>query len=202
MESILPRCLSVRRKKLQVVDEPLSGVKLLAPKVIEDGRGFFMESYNRRDLAELGIAHDFVQDNHSRSSRGVLRGLHYQLGHAQAKMVRVTRGRVFDVVVDIRRGSPTFAQWAGAELSEDNRLCLFAEEGFAHGFLVLSEVADFQYKCSDFFSAKDERGLPWNDPEIGIDWPLDGLDPLLSERDREWRPLADVTSEDLPEFTP
>jgi len=187
---------------LQVVDEPLSGVKLLAPKVIEDGRGFFMESYNRLDLAALGIDHDFVQDNHSRSSRGVLRGLHYQIGHAQAKLVRVTRGSVFDVVVDIRRGSPSFGKWAGAELSEENQLCFFAEEGFAHGFLVLSDIADFQYKCSDFFSAKDERGLPWNDPEIGIDWPLDGLDPLLSERDRGWRSLALMAAEDLPEYMP
>lgn len=192
----------MRRTKLQVVDEPLSGVKLLAPKVIEDSRGFFMESYNRRDLAELGIAHEFVQDNHSRSSHGVLRGLHYQIGHAQAKLVRVTRGSVFDVVVDIRRGSPNFGRWAGAELSEGNRLSLFAEAGFAHGFLVLSDVADFQYKCSDFFSAKDERGLPWNDPEIGIDWPLDGLDPLLSERDRGWRSLASMAAEDLPVYTP
>ena len=187
---------------MQVVDEPLPGVKLLAPKVIEDSRGFFMESYNRSDLAELGIAHDFLQDNHSRSSRGVMRGLHYQLGHAQAKLVRVTRGRVFDVVVDIRRGSPSFGAWAGAELSEDNRLCLFAEVGFAHGFLVLSDVADFQYKCSNFYSSEEERGLPWNDPEIGIDWPLDGLEPVLSERDRGWRPLAEVPTEDLPVYAP
>lgn len=187
---------------MRVVDEPLSGVKLLAPKVIEDGRGFFMESYNRRVLAELGIGHEFVQDNHSRSSRGVLRGLHYQLGHAQAKLVRVTRGRVFDVVVDIRRGSPNFGRWVGAELSEDNRMCFFAEAGFAHGFLVLSDVADFQYKCSDFFSASDERGLPWDDPEIGIDWPLDGLDPLLSDRDRRWRPLGEVPADQLPVYSP
>ncbi len=192
----------MRRTKLRVVDEPLSGVKLLAPKVIEDSRGFFMESYSRRALAELGIAHDFVQDNHSRSSRGVLRGLHYQLGHAQAKLVRVTRGLVFDVVVDIRRGSPNFGRWAGAELSEDNRICLFAEEGFAHGFLVLSDVADFQYKCSDFFSAKDERGLPWDDPEIAIDWPLDDLEPVLSDRDRGWRPLGDLPADEFPVYSP
>ena len=185
-----------------MVEEPLPGVKLLAPKVIDDSRGFFMESYNRRHLADLGIAHEFVQDNHSRSSRGVLRGLHYQLGHAQAKLVRVTRGRVFDVVVDIRRGSPNFGRWAGAQLSEENRLCLFAEEGFAHGFLVLSDVVDFQYKCSDFFSAEDESGLPWNDPEIGIDWPLDNLEPILSERDRGWKILTEVVTEDLPVFTP
>jgi dTDP-4-dehydrorhamnose 3,5-epimerase len=186
---------------LRVVDEPLEGVKLLAPKIIEDSRGFFMESYSRRDCAKLGITNDFVQDNHSRSTRGVLRGLHYQLGHAQAKLVRVTRGRVFDVVVDIRRGSPSFARWTGVELSEDNRLCLFAAEGFAHGFLVLSEIADLQYKCSDFFSAKDERGLPWDDPEIRIEWPLDGIEPVLSERDRNWLPLAETPSEELPVYS-
>jgi len=187
---------------VRVVDEPLSGVKLLAPKVIEDSRGFFMESYNRRDLAELGIGQEFVQDNHSRSSRGVLRGLHYQIGHAQAKLVRVTGGRVFDVVVDIRRGSPNFGRWAGAELNEENRFCLFADKGFAHGFLVLSDVAEFQYKCSDFFSAKDERGLPWNDPESGIEWPLGGPVPLLSDRERGWPSLADMAAEDLPEYAP
>jgi dTDP-4-dehydrorhamnose 3,5-epimerase len=187
---------------VRIVDEPMDGVKVLAPKLIEDARGFFMESYHQRDLAALGINHEFVQDNHSRSSHGVLRGLHYQLGHAQAKLVRVTRGRVFDVVVDIRRGSPSFGDWTGAELSEENKLCLFAEAGFAHGFLVMSEIADFQYKCSDFFSAEDERGLPWDDPTIGIDWPLEDLEPVLSERDRMWRPLDQVTSEDLPVFTP
>lgn len=185
---------------MRVVDEPLEGVKLLAPKVIEDDRGFFMESYNRHHLAELGIDHEFVQDNHSRSARGVLRGLHYQLGHTQAKLVRVTRGRVFDVVVDIRRGSPSFTQWTGVELNEENRFCLFAPEGFAHGFLVLSDVAEFQYKCSDFFSAQDERGLPWNDPAIGIGWPLGGQEPLLSDRDRKWHSLNEVATENLPVF--
>lgn len=187
---------------MRVIDEPLPGVKILAPEVHSDDRGFFMESYNRGGFAKLGIVHDFVQDNHSRSSRGVLRGLHYQLGHSQAKLVRVTRGRVFDVVVDIRRGSPSFARWAGIELGEDNRLCLFAPEGFAHGFLVLTEIADFQYKCSDFFSAEDERGLPWDDPEIGINWPLGKTDPILSGRDRGWRPLGDVPADQLPAYSP
>ncbi|MFV2073876.1 MAG: dTDP-4-dehydrorhamnose 3,5-epimerase, partial [Thermoanaerobaculales bacterium] len=149
---------------MRVLEAPLPGVKLLAPEVFTDERGFFMESYNRRRMADLGIEHDFVQDNHSQSVRGVLRGLHYQIGRPQAKLVRATRGRVFDVVVDIRSGSPTFGRWAGAELSEANRLMLFAPEGFAHGFLVLSETAEFQYKCSDFYNAEMERGLPWNDP--------------------------------------
>lgn len=187
---------------MQVVDTPLTGVKVISPYVYEDDRGFFMESYHRRRFAELGIDCDFVQDNHSRSSRGVLRGLHYQIGSPQAKLVRVTRGRVFDVVVDIRRGSPTFGCWAGVELDDRNRLELFAPEGFAHGFLVLSEVAEFQYKCSDFFSRKDERGLPWNDPTIGIEWPLEGIEPLLSERDQEWRSLGEVEDADLPEYRP
>lgn len=187
---------------MRVVDEPLPGVKLLAPEVHADHRGFFMESYNRRRFAELGIAHDFVQDNHSRSSRGVLRGLHYQLAQPQAKLVRATRGHVFDVVVDIRRGSPSFGRWAGAELSDANRLQLYAPAGFAHGFLVLSEVAEFQYKCSDFYDAADERGLPWDDPDLAIAWPLDGIEPILSARDRAWSPLAGIAAEDLPEFRP
>jgi dTDP-4-dehydrorhamnose 3,5-epimerase len=187
---------------VRVIDEPLPGIKILAPEVHSDDRGFFMESYNRDRFAELGITRNFVQDNHSQSSRGVLRGLHYQLGHPQAKLVRVTRGRVFDVVVDIRRGSPSFARWAGIELGEDNRLCLFAPEGFAHGFLVLSDIADFQYKCSDCFSAAEERGLPWDDPEIGIDWPLENLEPLLSDRDRGWRPLREVSADQLPAYSP
>jgi dTDP-4-dehydrorhamnose 3,5-epimerase len=185
---------------VRVIDEPLPGVKLIAPVVFEDHRGFFMESYNRRRFAEIGITDDFVQDNHSRSERGVLRGLHYQLGRPQAKLVRATRGRVFDVVVDIRRGSPTFGRWAGAELSEDNRLQFYAPGGFAHGFLVLSGTAEFQYKCSDFYSADDERGLPWDDPGIAIAWPLESLEPNLSERDRGWAPLSAVSESDLPEF--
>ncbi len=185
---------------MRVVDTPLTGVKVLVPDVYEDHRGFFMESYHRRRFAELGIDCEFVQDNHSRSSRGVLRGLHYQIGSPQAKLVRVTRGRVFDVVVDIRRGSPTFSRWAGVELDDKNRLELFAPEGFAHGFLVLSEVAEFQYKCSDFFSRKDERGLPWNDSTIGIQWPLEDIDPLLSDRDRGWKPLGEIEDVDLPVY--
>jgi len=187
---------------VRVIDEPLPGVKLIEPEVHEDHRGFFMESYNRRRFSEIGITENFVQDNHSRSARGVLRGLHYQLGRAQAKLVRATRGRVFDVVVDIRRGSPTFGRWAGAELSEENRLQFYAPAGFAHGFLVLSEAAEFQYKCSDFYSAADERGLPWDDPGIAIEWPLAGLEPNLSERDRGWVPLSVVPESDLPEYAP
>lgn len=184
------------------VETTLPGVVILEPAVYEDQRGFFMESYNLRTFSSLGIEHRFVQDNHSRSHRGVLRGLHFQLRSPQAKLVRVTRGRVFDVAVDIRRGSPHFGRWAGAELTEDNRRMLFAPEGFAHGFLVLSEIAEFQYKCSDFYAPDDELGIAWNDPTIAIDWPLDGLEPTLSERDRRWGNLDEMDASHLPEFSP
>ena len=140
-----------------VIPTALEGLQLIEPTVIRDKRGHFLEWYNRSSFRAIGITDEFVQENSSWSHQGVLRGLHYQWRRPQAKLVRVTRGRVFDVVVDIRRGSPTFGQWAGAELSEDNHLCLYATKGFAHGFLVLSDVADFQYKCSDFYSAPDDR---------------------------------------------
>jgi dTDP-4-dehydrorhamnose 3,5-epimerase len=180
------------------IETSLPGVVLLEPRVHEDHRGFFLESYNQRTFAQMGIHQRFVQDNHSRSVRGVLRGLHYQLRQPQAKLVRVTRGLVFDVAVDIRRGSPHFGRWTAAELSEDNRRMLFAPEGFAHGFLVLSEAAEFQYKCSDFYDPQDERGIAWNDPRIAIAWPLDGLEPILSGRDLGWSNLDRVTDADLP----
>ncbi len=189
-----------RGTEVRLIEELLPGVKLLEPEVYEDHRGFFLESYNRRTMQEIGICDEFVQDNHSRSSRMVLRGLHYQLRHPQAKLVRVTRGRVFDVVVDVRRGSPTFGRWTGAELSETNRHQLYAPTGFAHAFLVLSEIAEFHYKCSDYYDADGERGLLWNDPTIGIDWPLDGGEPILSERDQRWLALPKVAADDLPEY--
>jgi dTDP-4-dehydrorhamnose 3,5-epimerase len=176
----------------------LPEVWLVRPRVFADPRGFFLESYNRRAMESLGIHQSFVQDNHSRSGRGVLRGLHYQLGQPQAKLVRVTLGRVFDVVVDIRRGSPHFGRWTGHELSADNHLMLFAPEGFAHGFLVLSEVAEFQYKCSDFYSPAEERAIAWDDPDLAIAWPLEGLEPLLSDKDLRAPRLAEVEAADLP----
>lgn len=184
------------------IETELPGVVIIKPRVFKDPRGFFMESYQRQRFAELGITHDFVQDNHSRSTQGVLRGLHYQLGQPQAKLVRVTLGRVLDVVVDIRRESPTFGRWVSRELSEDNRLMMFAPEGFAHGFLVLSEVAEFQYKCNDFYAPQQERGILWSDPELAIDWPLCGIEPILSDRDACHPTLANVAPEDLPEYTP
>ncbi len=180
------------------IDTAIDGVCLIEPVVHGDHRGFFMESYHKDRFAALGIEHDFVQDNHSRSRAGVLRGLHYQLGRPQAKLVRATRGRVFDVVVDLRRGSPSFGSWVGAELSEENRRMLYAPAGFGHGFLVLSEIAEFQYKCSDFYAPDEERGIRWNDPSIAIDWPLADLDPILSDRDLAWPHLENVADNDLP----
>ena len=184
------------------IDTEIPGVFLLEPVVHGDHRGFFMESYHKDRLAELGIEHDFVQDNHSRSRAGVLRGLHYQLGRPQAKLVRATRGRVFDVVVDLRRGSPTFGRWVGAELNEDNRRILYSPPGFGHGFLVLSDIAEFQYKCSDYYAPEEERGIRWDDPSIAIDWPLHGMQPILSDRDLAWPHLDSTAEEDLPRTQP
>jgi dTDP-4-dehydrorhamnose 3,5-epimerase len=173
-----------------VIPTDLPEVLLLEPKVFADARGFFFESYNARDFAAAtGISADFVQDNHSRSARGVLRGLHYQIEHAQGKLVRVAQGEVFDVAVDLRRASPHFGKWVGAILSAENKRQLWLPPGFAHGFLVLSETAEFLYKSADFWHPEHERTLLWNDPAIGIEWPLDG-EPLLAAKDRLGKPLA------------
>ena len=162
----------------------LPDVLLIEPKVFGDARGFFFESYNRRTFAEAaGLDVDFVQDNHSRSARGVLRGLHYQIQQPQGKLVRVVAGVVFDVAVDIRKASPTFGQWVGVELSAENKKMVWVPPGFAHGFLVLSEVAEFLYKTTDYYAPSYERSIAWNDPDIGIAWPLAGT-PLLSAKDQ------------------
>ncbi|MCK0507238.1 dTDP-4-dehydrorhamnose 3,5-epimerase [Aromatoleum anaerobium] len=164
-------------------------VLMIEPKVFGDARGFFFESFNARAFRDAtGLDETFVQDNHSRSARGVLRGLHYQIRQPQGKLVRVVRGAVFDVAVDLRRASPSFGRWAGVELSEDNHRQLWIPPGFAHGFVVLSESADFLYKTTDYYAPEHERCLLWNDPAVGIDWPLDA--PLLSGKDREGKPLA------------
>ena len=172
----------------------IEGVLILEPKVFGDSRGFFMESYNRRTFADLtGLAVDFVQDNHSRSARGVLRGLHYQLRQPQGKLVRVAAGAVFDVAVDIRRASPTFGRWVGVELTAENQRQLWVPAGLAHGFVVLSESADFLYKTTDYYAPEHERCIAWDDPAIGIAWPLaaHGIHaPLLSAKDRAGLPLA------------
>lgn len=171
----------------------IKDVILIEPVVYGDSRGFFMESWNLAKFTQAGITDQFVQQNHSRSKRGTLRGLHYQINKPQGKLVRVTRGEVFDVAVDVRKGSSTFGKWHGQLLSEENNLMMWVPEGFAHGFLVLSESADFQYSCSDLYSASDERSILWNDPEIGIDWPIpEGLELLLSEKDKCAKLLAEA----------
>ena len=179
---------------MQVITTTLAGVLILEPRVFGDARGFFMESYNRRSFAQAtGLDLDFVQDNHSRSSKGVLRGLHYQLRQPQGKLVRAVRGAIFDVAVDIRRGSPTFGQWTGVELSEDNRRQLWVPAGLAHGFLVLSEAAEVLYKTTDYYAPEHERSIAWDDTAIAIDWPLAALglaEPLLSGKDRAGVTLA------------
>jgi dTDP-4-dehydrorhamnose 3,5-epimerase len=165
----------------------IPGVVLIETKKFGDDRGFFMETYKQSKFANAGIKEHFVQDNHSRSVRGVLRGLHYQKDpHAQGKLVRCLHGKIFDVAVDIRIGSPTFGKWAGAELSGDNNLMLYVPKGFAHGFLVLSDTTEVLYKCTEEYAPEDDRGILWNDPTINIAWPV--TDPLLSEKDRT-RPL-------------
>jgi len=183
---------------VRVIDEPLPGVKLIAPEVHEDHRGFFMESYNRLRCAQLGITDDFVQDNHSYSARGTLRGLHAQIRHPQGKLVRAVEGEMFDVAVDIRRGSPTFGRWLGVVLSGGNFHQLWIPPGFAHGFCVLSATALFAYKCSDFYAPDCDLGVRWCDPAIGIRWPV--ADPLLSAKDRQLPLLTDIPPERLPVF--
>ena len=166
-------------------------VVLIEPKVFGDSRGFFLESFNQKAFDEAtGTNHQFVQDNHSRSSKGVLRGLHYQIQQPQGKLVRVVRGAVFDVAVDIRKSSPTFGQWVAEELSEDNHRQLWVPPGFAHGFVVLSDIAEFLYKTTDYYAPQFERCIAWNDPDLAIDWRLGGVTPLLSAKDAVGLPLA------------
>jgi dTDP-4-dehydrorhamnose 3,5-epimerase len=172
----------------KVTQTPLAGVLVLEPKVFGDARGFFFESFNARDFEQAtGLRETFVQDNHSKSAKGVLRGLHYQVQHAQGKLVRVTQGAVFDVAVDIRQGSPTFGQWFGLELSAENKKQLWIPAGLAHGFLVTSDSAEFLYKTTDYYHPEFERSIVWNDPDMAIQWPLQLLDsaPLLAAKDAE-----------------
>lgn len=180
---------------MQATRLAIPDVVLLAPQVFGDARGFFFESFNQQAFNQAtGTNHQFVQDNHSRSAQGVLRGLHYQIQQPQGKLVRVVRGKVFDVAVDIRKGSPTFGQWVGAELSEDNHHQLWVPPGFAHGFVVLSETADFLYKTTDYYAPQHERCIAWNDPQLAIDWRYAG-EPQLSAKDQAGRAFAEA---DLP----
>ena len=173
--------------KITVETCHIEGLKVITPTVFGDARGYFMETYNYNDFKEAGIPQEFVQDNQSSSSKGVLRGLHFQINYPQDKLVRVVRGTVWDVAVDLRDGSPTYGQWFGVELSEENKKQFFIPKNFAHGFVVLSDTAEFCYKCSDFYHPNDEGGLMWNDPDIGIDWPIpEGMELNLSDKDRNW----------------
>ncbi|MGO4808099.1 dTDP-4-dehydrorhamnose 3,5-epimerase [Cupriavidus sp. 2MCAB6] len=177
---------------LTVIPTDIPEVLILEPKVFGDDRGFFFESFNAKAFeAATGLKREFVQDNHSRSARNVLRGLHYQIQHPQGKLVRVTSGEVFDVVVDLRRGSPTFGKSTGLTLSAENKRQLWVPEGFAHGFLVTSESAEFLYKTTDYWYPEHERSLAWNDPALGIEWPLDG-EPMLAAKDAAGKSLADA----------
>lgn len=170
---------------MQVIPTAVKDALIIEPRVFGDARGFFMESWNRRSFSALGLDLDFVQDNHSRSQRGVLRGLHYQMQQVQGKLVRVVAGAVFDVAVDLRRASPTFGQWAGVVLSAENQRMFWVPPGFAHGFLTLTETADFLYKATDYYAPAHERSILWNDPDLGIDWPLADLPgpPVLAAKD-------------------
>ncbi|HEX8824025.1 MAG TPA: dTDP-4-dehydrorhamnose 3,5-epimerase [Archangium sp.] len=182
---------------MKISETELPGVLLLEPKRFGDDRGFFMELFHAKRYADAGLPGPFVQDNFSRSAKGILRGLHFQQPQAQGKLVQVFAGAVYDVAVDIRRGSPTFGKWVGVELSADNRRQLWVPAGFAHGFCVLSESADFHYKCTDFYSPATEHGIAWNDPDLGIPWPVKS--PLLSPKDSAAPRLKDAPV--LPDYT-
>ena len=177
--------------KIKVTRNEIEGLAVIEPTVFRDERGYFVETYNENDMKEAGLDLRFVQDNQSMSRKGVLRGLHFQKQYPQGKLVRVLQGRVFDVAVDLRANSPTFGKWFGVELSDENMKQFYIQEGFAHCFYVMSDVAVFAYKCTDFYHPGDEGGMKWDDPEIGIEWPLDG-EPLLSEKDRKWLGIRDT----------
>jgi len=181
---------------LKVLETTLPGVIVIEPKVFGDERGFFMETFQDLRYKDIGIKEDFVQDNASRSCKGVMRGLHYQINHPQGKLVSVSRGIIFDVAVDIRKGSPMFGKYYSHILSEDNHRQMYIPPGFAHGFCVLSDVADFSYKCTDYYDFDSERGILWNDSELGIEWPL--TDVILSNKDKNSPRLCDVSDADLP----
>jgi len=179
--------------KITVETCEIEGLKVITPEVYPDERGYFMETYSYRDFQAAGIDMKFVQDNQSASGKGVLRGLHFQINYPQDKLVRVISGEVFDVAVDLRKGSATYGKWFGVILSAENKKQFFIPQNFAHGFLVLSESAEFFYKCSDFYHPHDEGGLAWNDPDIGINWPvMDGMELIISDKDKNWGSIANL----------
>ena len=177
---------------MNIVETDIEGLLIIEPRVFGDERGFFMETWNEGAFKEAGLDLTFVQDNHSRSQKGVLRGLHFQNPGPQGKLVRVTNGAVFDVAVDLREGSPTFGKWAGVELTAENKRMFWVPEGFAHGFLTLADDTDFLYKCTAPYAPGSEHTLAWNDPSVAIDWPVEDLDPIISEKDARGLALADV----------
>lgn len=180
--------------KITVEETPIEGLKVITPTVFGDNRGYFMETYNMADFKEAGIDCDFVQDNQSASKKGVIRGLHYQINFPQDKLVRVIKGEVFDVAVDLRKGSKTYGKWYGIKLSEENKKMFFIPKNFAHGFLVLSDYAEFTYKCSELYHPNDEGGILYNDPEIGVEWPFeDGVELVFSEKDKKWPTLKELS---------
>lgn len=195
--------------QIKVTKAPIDGLYIIEPAVHGDNRGYFMETYNKRDMEEAGLNMDFVQDNQSMSVKGVLRGLHFQKQYPQGKLVRVIKGRVFDVAVDLRKNSKTYGKWFGIELTEDNKKQFYISEGFAHGFLVLSDVAEFCYKVTDFYHPGDEGGIAWNDPDIGINWGVigqynetasaegytlpDGTPLIMSDKDKKWFTLNEIS---------
>lgn len=182
--------------KFSVETCEIEGVKIITPTVFGDERGYFMETYQQNDFKEIGIDVEFVQDNQSASKKGVLRGLHFQKNFPQDKLVRVIKGAVYDVAVDLREGSETFGKWKGVLLSEENKKQFFIPKGFAHGFLVVSDYAEFVYKCSDFYHPNDEGGLAFNDPEIGVEWPIEeGLELIMSDKDKKWGGLSQYVEE-------
>jgi len=183
---------------MEILSTKFNEVIVISPRIFQDPRGYFFETFQAERYKDNGIPRNFVQDNLSCSQKNTLRGLHYQHPHGQAKLVSVVRGEVLDVVVDVRKGSPTFGQWEGVVLSSENHRQLFVPEGFAHGFCVLSEDALFTYKCSDYYAPDAERGIAWNDPDIGIAWPVEK--PLLSEKDAHYPRLRDVDEKNLPSF--
>jgi dTDP-4-dehydrorhamnose 3,5-epimerase len=184
---------------MHIITTEIPGVLIIEPQVFRDERGFFLESYNARKYRDAGILLDFVQDNHSSSQKNTLRGLHAQLSHPQAKLIRVIKGDIYDVAVDIRIGSPTFGSWVSVILSAENAKQAYIPPGFAHGFCVLSESADIEYKCTDFYDPSDEIRLLWNDPDLSIDWPV--ASPILSAKDRDGSPLRDLIPK-LPAYEP
>ena len=179
--------------QIKVTKCPIEGLYIIEPEIHEDSRGYFMETYNQHDMEQAGLNMSFVQDNQSMSSKGVLRGLHFQKRFPQGKLVRTIKGSVFDVAVDLRKGSNTYKKWFGVELSEKNKKQFYISEGFAHGFLVLSDFAEFCYKVTDFYHPGDEGGLAWDDPEIGVDWPIpEGMELTISEKDQKWGGIREL----------